>query len=398
MKSHVLYLSYDGMLEPLGQSQVVAYLEQLAQEWSIDLISFEKPADRANVKLMAEMRERLATAGIRWTVLTYHKTPTVPATLYDIARGAATAIAIARQHNSCIVHARGYITGIMAHAVKRTTGARFVFDMRSHFPDERADAGYWPRSSRTYKSMKVVERRLLLAADTAVTLTNAGERDIRSFEFLRERCPPIKVIPTCADLARFSLEHREPVTRFTMGHAGTVGGWYLFTETLKFFGHILERVPNARFNVINRNEHETARAEIERAELAPHQVCIRSALPIEMPSLIRKMTCGAAIIQPTYGKIGSAPTRLAEYLGCGIPCVGNVGVGDMKEILEDNQVGVALKDFSDADMKNAVHQLIVLLDDPNLERRCRETAERLFSLEGGVQSYDAIYRSLTSGR
>src|SRR3954453_19797515 len=39
----ILYISYDGMLEPLGQSQVVAYLEMLAPGRRIHLISFEKP-------------------------------------------------------------------------------------------------------------------------------------------------------------------------------------------------------------------------------------------------------------------------------------------------------------------------------------------------------------------
>ena len=36
------------MLEPLGQSQVLAYLERLAPDRRIHLISFEKPADWAD--------------------------------------------------------------------------------------------------------------------------------------------------------------------------------------------------------------------------------------------------------------------------------------------------------------------------------------------------------------
>ena len=33
-------------------------------------------------------------------------------------------------------------------------------------------------------------------------------------------------------------------------------------------------------------------------------------------------------------KITSAPTKLAEYLGCSVPCIGNYDVGDMEKILE----------------------------------------------------------------
>ena len=45
----VLYISYDGMLEPLGQSQVLAYLKHLVADRPIHLISFEKAGDWANV-------------------------------------------------------------------------------------------------------------------------------------------------------------------------------------------------------------------------------------------------------------------------------------------------------------------------------------------------------------
>lgn len=41
----LIYLSYDGILEPLGQSQVLRYLERLATDHKIVLISFEKPHD-----------------------------------------------------------------------------------------------------------------------------------------------------------------------------------------------------------------------------------------------------------------------------------------------------------------------------------------------------------------
>lgn len=45
MKSAVLCASYDGMLEPLGQSQVVAYLVKLADAYQFHLLSFEKARD-----------------------------------------------------------------------------------------------------------------------------------------------------------------------------------------------------------------------------------------------------------------------------------------------------------------------------------------------------------------
>ena len=40
-----LYLTRNGLLEPLGQSQVMAYLRGLSYKHSITLITYEKPKD-----------------------------------------------------------------------------------------------------------------------------------------------------------------------------------------------------------------------------------------------------------------------------------------------------------------------------------------------------------------
>ena len=79
----VIYISYDGAAEPLGQSQVVAYLERLAAECDIQLISFEKPGEDP-----VAVGERLADSGVSWHPLAYHRRPPVASTALDVLRGA----------------------------------------------------------------------------------------------------------------------------------------------------------------------------------------------------------------------------------------------------------------------------------------------------------------------
>ena len=83
----LLYISYDGMLEPLGQSQVLAYLKQLANGRSIHLISFEKVNDWVIVAERERLARDIAASGIVWHPLRYHKKPTALATAWDIACG-----------------------------------------------------------------------------------------------------------------------------------------------------------------------------------------------------------------------------------------------------------------------------------------------------------------------
>ena len=390
----VLYVSYDGMLEPLGQSQVIAYLEGLADRYRFHLLSFEKPGDWADLARRTRVAKRLRRAGIRWHPLNYHKTPSVPATLFDIAHGTARALAIATRHRVRIVHARSYIPALIARAVKRACGAKLLFDMRGLWADERVDGGLWPRAGRVYRTVKGLEEGLLTHADHIVTLTHASASEIASFPYLRERAVPMSIIPTCADLDRFRPPANRAPGPWTLGYLGSVGTWYLFDEVLECFRLIVARQPDARLLVVNRHEHDFIRARVDALGIAADRLELVAADHAQVPALIARMTVGAAIIKPVYSKIASAPTKLAEYLGCGVPCLGNSGVGDMEAVLEGERTGVALSDFSASDRFAAVERLFALLDDPDLAPRCRGTAERLFSLDVGVAAYAKIYQEL----
>lgn len=395
MKPAILYVSYDGMLEPLGQSQVLAYLEQLAGHYDIHLISYEKAQDWPGRRSSAAA-DRIRAAGIRWYPLRYHKTPTAPATAWDICIGAATAIMLALRYRIRLVHARSYVAALIGLAVKKACGAPLLFDMRGFWADERVDGGLWLRESQLFAAAKAAERRLLLGADHVVTLTHAAAREIGRFPYLADRPPPISVIPTCADFYRFRPPEQVPSHPFTLGYLGSVGTWYMFDEVLTFYKLLQEQIGEARLLIVNRDEHELITEKLRAAGIAHDQYQLRTATHEQVPALIGRMTVGAALIKPAYSKLASAPTKLAEYLGCGIPCLGNAGVGDMTALIEDNQVGISLPGFSEAEQRQGVDRLLRLLEDRQLASRCVAVAKRHFSLEDGVAELASIYTRLLS--
>ncbi len=391
----VLYISYDGLLEPLGQSQVLAYLEKLAIDHRIYLISFEKPKDLAEKSKVEALRRRTEAVSIRWTSLIYHKSPSTAATGWDILAGGTLAMWITLRHRIRVVHVRSYVPAVMALAVCRSTKTKLLFDIRGFWVDERVDGGLWPRNSWLYRTAKRVEKLLFLSADHIVTLTHASAKEIATFPYLSKRTPPISVIPTCADLDRFYIGGRNLDEPFVLGYLGTVGSWYLFDETLRCFQALREIVPTARMLVVNRTEHGLINDSIARAGIDPLLIEVKGADPAEVPNLVRRMSAGAAIIKPAYSKLASAPTKVAEYLGCGVPCLSNAGVGDMKEILEGDDVGVVLRDFSKQTLVTGMQKLVQLARNPQTAGRCRQTATRLFSLETGAAQYEEIYRQLS---
>lgn len=401
MKQTVLYISYDGILEPLGQSQVLRYLERLARDHRIVLMSFEKPEDWADTDRREKLREHMQATGITWIPLRYHKRPSALATAYDIAHGFVRGAWAVVRHRVRIVHARSYVPSVIAVALKKLFGLRYVFDMRGFWADERVDGGLWPPGGRLYRVAKWFERRFLLNADCVVSLTQAAVDEMRTFPCLQGRMPRFEVITTCADLELFRPANSDPGPSnesppFTLGYVGSVGVWYLFDEALGCFQLLRERLPDARLHILNRGGHAHIRERMAALGIHEDTVRLEAANHAGVARAMQQMDAGIFFIAPVYSKIASAPTKLGEFLGCGVPCLGNTGVGDMATILEQEQVGVALERFDQDAMRKAIDRLLQLTETPYIKDRCRQAAMRHFSLDRGVSGYRAIYKELAA--
>lgn len=395
----VLYLSYDGMLEPLGQSQVLQYVKKLALDHTITLISYEKKHDWDDKGRRNALIDEVRRAGIEWHPLRYHKRPTALATSYDICIGLVLAGWLVWRRKIQIVHARSYVVSATALVLKAVFGVKFIFDMRGFWADEKADNGDWIKGSILYRVAKWFEQRFLLAADRIISLTQAAVDEMGRLVYLQGRTLPIEVITTCTNLEHFRRYQvgragSAGPTTFTLGYVGSATFSYLFDETLECFKLLREMEPTAKLLVLNCGQHEYIKERIARHRIDGRWAELRMAGFIELPNQYSRMDAGMFFIRRTYSKIAMAPTKLGEFLACGVPCLSNAGVGDMTSILEGERVGVILRNFDPDSMKVALGRLLALARSPETRERCRLVAGRYFSLESGVRSYDRIYRSL----
>jgi glycosyltransferase involved in cell wall biosynthesis len=396
-KSSVLYITYDGLMEPLGQSQVLPYLRGLAGEYAITILSFEKPKDLVNGQGFKAVREQLSNAGIEWIPLRYHKRPSVPATAFDIVHGIARGLVLSLQKHTTVVHARGYVAGVIGIILKTMLGTKLIFDMRGFWPDEKVDAGAWSRDSLVYRASKRVEKSLLQRADVVVSLTQAGVTEMEKFPYLRTRETRYEVIPTCADLRLFQPASRRSEFEqrdFVLGYAGSVGTFYLFDEVLECYKELRKVVPKACLMIVNRDGHSYIRERLKARCVPMDRITLHAAEYQEVPEYLRQMDAAAFFIKPTFSKKGSSPTRLGEFLGCGVPCLVNGGVGDMEEIVESERVGVVVQGFSPQDRADGIRKLLALCAEKKIRTRCTEAARSYFSLEIGLAAYRKIHRGL----
>lgn len=402
----VLFISYNGMLDPLGQSQVIPYLRELADECGVrfTLLSFERDAafTPEGEARCSTLSGELDAHGIEWHRLRYHSRPSLPATAYDIRAGTRYARRLVRENNIEMVHARSHVPAAMALALKRRLGVKMIFDLRGLLAEEYADAGHWRAGGFKYKLTKRMERRFFAAADGVVTLTEAIWAIIKDWDGLRARAVAHETIPCCADLARFCFDESARVrvrrelgleNSFVVVYSGSLGGWYMNDEMADFFAAAAAERPDAHFLWLTPSKHEEVRSLMRARGIAEEKFTTHAAPPEDVAAYLSASDAAVAFIKPCFSKLASSPTKTAEYLACGLPVVLNAGVGDSDVLVTRERVGALVREFSADEYRRAARVVDRMLRDRAATRsHAREVASRLFDVHRtGLERYARLY-------
>jgi glycosyltransferase involved in cell wall biosynthesis len=392
---NTLYLTRNGLLEPLGQSQVMGYLRGLSRDYSITLITYEKPEDWADTALVARVREDCATHGIVWLPQKFRPQPKIIAPALSMIRMIWLVRRQVRREGIQLIHARSYIPAAVALVVSRLTGVPFLFDMRALWPEELIAAGRLRRASLIHRAIVWAERACLAKSVGVVSLTHAAAKHLKLVypqELANQR---LVVIPTCADLDRFTPTAGKRSGGTVHGCIGTIlSGWFRSDWLANWMRVAAARDPEARFEIVTRDNAKHVISALDPRHKLAGRLSV-GRLPSEnMPDALRGQDLSVMFFTDGLSKLGSAPTRLAEVLGCGLPVVANEGVGDVADIVRKNNVGVIVEGCSFQEIETAYNALQRLMQDPNLSKRCRATAEAIFSLEAGTDAYREIYASI----
>ena len=134
----ILYISYDGMTDALGKGQVINYLIGLrAYNYEFDIFSFEKSGKFASQKNHIE--PLLKAHQIGWFPQVFHSKPPVISKVYDKVKLKNQAIKLYKEHRYDLIDCRGYMGAEVGLSLKEKFGAKFLFDMRGFWADEKAD-------------------------------------------------------------------------------------------------------------------------------------------------------------------------------------------------------------------------------------------------------------------
>lgn len=400
----VLYISYDGMTDNLGQSQVIPYLKGLIKHGhSFDILSFEKPENF--IKRESLLKDLLREAGIGWYPLTYTKRPPVLASVYDTVRMHSKAKQLYLENKYDATHCRSYMPAMAGQMLKRKYGCRFIFDMRGFWPDERIDGNLWniknPVYRWIYNYFKKKELQFFNEADYSISLTEAGYREICKWKISPSQLKKFSIIPCCADFDLFRVlpENKELKSQLNISdnhkvlcYLGSIGTWYMFDEMLQFFSLLRQSDSSFCFLFVTPEPEKFILENAARFQIPPDAVRVVFASRQMVPEYLSLAHAGISFIKPCFSKQSSSPTKMGEMMAAGLPVICNDGVGDVDKYIQKTKAGILLKDFSEEEMKKAVSQVPTVL--ALTKEEVRKRAYEIFNLEHGVELYADVYRQL----
>ena len=405
MNHKVLYISYDGMTDPLGQSQVLPYIIELSKQgYRFTILSFEKKARYNAERTIIEKIAR--EASIHWVPLFFTSRPPILSKIYDQWKLKRKAFQLQRREKFDMVHCRSYISSEAGLLLKKKKGVKFLFDMRGFWADERVDNGQWdikkPFYKKIYDHYKKKEKEFLLNADGIVSLTKAAKDHLLAQTVYRNI--DIEVIPCCADLDHFNFNNisklRSGELRKELGilpqqkiitYLGSIGGWYMTHEMFSFYKRLVLKHPEFVMLILTKDEKAKVMMEAVAEGIPSEKVFVSYARREEVPAYLGITDCSIFFIRPTFSKTASSPTKHAELMGMGIPVICN-NIGDTGNIIEATKTGIVVNAFSDNDYDKAVEELPQLLDIS--KELIRHAAFEFFDLKMGAQKYAAFYSKI----
>jgi len=403
-KKRVLYISYDGLTDPLGQSQIIPYLSGLSKKgYDITILSNEKPGNYAENRAVVE--EKLKAANIEWKFTFYSNKPPVVSTAFGVRRMRKLAYYLAKKQSFDIIHCRSILSTMVGDSVRKKFGGKLIFDIRGFWADERVEGGLWNLDNKLYKAIynyfKKKEKEFFRTADAVITLTeNAKKHVLANFETKKN----FQVVPCAVDLSHFSTNNLNQTLiadlkvkwgigegDFVLSYVGSLGTRYRLKEMLLFFKQLQFLQPESKFLFITKSDTTQIDQYCSELNIDSNRVITDSCTYQDIPNYIAVSQASIFFIVTSFSGKAVSPTKQGEIMSMGLPIVCNADLGDSDTILKDTNTGIIPADYSSEALKKSAEEL---LNFQTTADEIKSAAAAYFSLEKATERYHQVYQNL----
>jgi len=250
-----------------------------------------------------------------------------------------------------LVHCRGYRAAAVAARARRFDARiRILFDVRGHYLDE-FERGSAPRGIRSplRTALKRDLARAWREADAITTVSTPLAREMD--RLFGARRVPRAVVPGGVDLEQFhySKSARERARsrhglaeRFVVTYCGSADRWYTEPRSIvRAFASIRRDNDDAHLLIITPNPGILEKV-LRSEAIATSDYTVTASTHGEVAGLLSAGDLGLLIRNDSLTNHCAAPTKLAEYLACGVPVLISDTVDDYARLVSGKDVGVSI--------------------------------------------------------
>ena len=402
---NVLYLTHDGLGEPLGESQVLSYVNGLADKGvEIGIVSFEKSAD---IIYIENIQKKISKKVFFWKYFNYTNKPPIISTLISLVGLLIFVLKQNQRKKISIIHSRSYLMTLIAFIINKLLGIPYIFDMRGWWIDERIESNLW--SNKFYLLIiyffRKIERRLFKNAAHVICLTKCASFLVRDkFSIPLSR---ISIIPTCVNFGIFKpiqndffLEKKREELGllsgdFVMVYSGSIGGIYDAKEILLMYRALKEIKEGAFFLILSKVPSIEVYKEAERNNIDSSKILILNVPHDEVNGYLNICNLGLVSYSSDFSSTSRSPTKMAEYWAAGIHVIAPMDLGDIDEVFSyiiNPGCQYKMNDY------NSYINCINLYFKTMMDRKVSVTSDffEFYSLDSGIDKYFNVYNLINS--
>ena len=379
----ILYICYDGILDDLGQTQVLPYIYGLNDKgYNFIIFSFERH-DRTKEEF-GKQELILKNRGIKWYHLTFY--PRKYNRFLRLILGPIKLNNIVRKNKINFAHIRSINAGtiFLLSLIKLP----FIYDMRC-FAGQLGDYGLI-KDKWILKMFLIFEKIVINKSSGIVVLDKSGEDFLKRYY---KNKIPMQVIPTATNIKKFkikkSLIKNKEIKFVFLGGAQFP---YLPGRALDFIAFLSKNKINCSLDIINQRHHEYIKKIVREINFPEELLRVFPLKPNEIFNKLPNYDCGLVFIETGDWIKMSSPTKIGEYLAAGLHIVGLEGIEILDRLSkETNRVDI-LPRYKNLDFEK-ISEIIRKIKSNDRQKESIEIAKNNYDLEKAVSKYLKLYEN-----
>jgi hypothetical protein len=403
-KNTVVFI-YHSFKDPLFQNLVFQYIKTLASSgpYKFYLITYEQERFKVSKPEQTEIKQELAKLGVYWYPLTYHTGKfLLIKKLYDFLAALFLIAQLKFTKRLKLIFAFTNLSASISIICAKVLNLKSLIYCYEPHTDYLVELGDWQRSSIKYKLSNYIEKYAGREADYVLASTKYVVEELKKWNAKGK----VYRAPVSIDESdfyfrpdgRMKIRNKYKINdRKVFLYIGKFGGLYYKREVALLCYAVKQHIHDAFFLIVTSNPYTEVYQWFVEEGLSEEDFAITSNLSNEeVKEYISAADIGLSIVPPSPSQRYRSPTKVAEYLMCGLPYITCKGVSEDDIYAEQYNVGIVLLEFSREEVERSITKLKSLMEEKRSEQqaRCREIGVEYRSKRKIDKYLEEIYAEL----